>query len=92
MRRCSPRRRSTVRCSRPRRRKSASTWPKFQKALDTHTHQAAVDADAAAAGAAQITGTPAFLINDYSLSGAQPLPKFRRLIDRALSDKAQKKP
>lgn len=66
--------------------------PRFRKALDLHAHRAVVEADAAAAAAAQITGTPAFLINDYSLSGAQPLAKFRRLIDRALADKAQNKP
>ena len=33
-----------------------------------------------------ITGTPAFLINGYFISGAQPYPKFKKLIDRALSE------
>ena len=60
---------------------------KFRAALDGHVHAAAVDADASAARDAKITATPAFLVNDYFLSGAQPLPKFRRLVDRALADK-----
>lgn len=64
---------------------------KFNAALDTHVHKAAVDADASAAAAAHITGTPTILIDEYLLSGAQPLAKFRRLIDRALADKAPKK-
>ena len=33
-----------------------------------------------------ISGTPAFLINSYYLSGAQPLPKFKKLIDKALAE------
>ncbi len=65
---------------------------RFRSALDTHLHKPAVDADASAAGAAQITGTPTFLVNDYVLSGQQPLAKFRRLIDRALADKRPKTP
>ena len=33
-----------------------------------------------------ISGTPAFLINGYYISGAQPYAKFKKLIDRALSE------
>ena len=59
---------------------------KFKNALDNSTHKAEIDADTAAGKAAGVTGTPAFFINGYSLSGAQPYPKFRKLIEKALSE------
>lgn len=63
---------------------------RFKAALDQHIHQAKVQEDIEAANKAGISGTPAFVINDYYLSGAQPIGEFRKLIKRALSDK--KKP
>lgn len=63
---------------------------RFKAALDQHIHQAKVQEDIEAANQAGINGTPAFLINDYYLSGAQPSAAFRKLIKLALSDK--KKP
>jgi protein-disulfide isomerase len=62
---------------------------KFGKALDDRTHQAAIEADKKAASDAGISGTPAFTIGPYYLSGAQPLPKFKKLVDRVLSEPAQ---
>jgi protein-disulfide isomerase len=59
---------------------------RFKAALDNHVHRAKVREDLDAASKAGITGTPAFVINDYYLSGAQPTPAFRRVIKRALSD------
>jgi protein-disulfide isomerase len=59
---------------------------RFKTALDTSAHKAAIDADVKAAEAAGIQGTPATVINGYFLSGAQPLPKFKAAIDKALSD------
>ena len=59
---------------------------KFKSALDNNTHKAAVDADSKMADDAGISGTPAFVINGYFLSGAQPFPKFKKLIDRALAE------
>jgi len=59
---------------------------KFKNALDNSTHKAEIDADAAAGKAAGVTGTPAFFINGYFISGAQPYPKFRKLIEKALSE------
>ena len=56
------------------------------RALDSQTHKTVIDADDRAGTDIGITGTPAFLINGYYLSGAQPLPKFRKLIDRALAE------
>ncbi|HEU4412676.1 MAG TPA: thioredoxin domain-containing protein [Polyangiaceae bacterium] len=59
---------------------------KFRQALDERTHKAAVEADSKLADDADLGGTPAFVINGYFLGGAQPLPKFKKLIDRALAD------
>jgi protein-disulfide isomerase len=59
---------------------------KFKKALDEHTHKAAVDADSKVADDAGISGTPAFVINGYFISGAQPFGKFKKAIDRALAE------
>ncbi len=63
---------------------------KFKNALDNSTHKAEIDADTAAGKAAGVSGTPAFFINGYSLSGAQPYPKFRKLIEKALQEAGQK--
>jgi protein-disulfide isomerase len=63
---------------------------RFQAALDNHTHQAKVQEDSEAASKLGINGTPAFLINDFYVSGAQPLSVFRRTVKRALSER--KKP
>jgi protein-disulfide isomerase len=59
---------------------------KFKSALDNNAHKAQVDADSKIADDAGISGTPAFVINGYFLSGAQPFPKFKKLIDRALAE------
>ena len=59
---------------------------KFKAALDDHRHKAAVDADDKAGTEIGISGTPAFLINGYYISGAQPFPKFKKLIDKALAE------
>jgi protein-disulfide isomerase len=61
---------------------------KWAAALDGHTHKAEIEADQKAADDAKITGTPTFAINGYVISGAQPYAKFRRVIDRALADRA----
>ncbi len=66
---------------------------KFGRALDTGANASSVDSDAKSATDAGVTGTPSFLIGTgnatgtwtaYYLSGAQPLPKFRKLIELAL--------
>ncbi|MCC6215827.1 MAG: thioredoxin domain-containing protein [Polyangiaceae bacterium] len=59
---------------------------KFKNALDTRKHKAKVDADAALAQKVGITGTPASVVNGYYLSGAQPIDKFRRIVDRAMKE------
>jgi protein-disulfide isomerase len=62
---------------------------KFNAALDARTHKAFVESDAEAASRAGITGTPGFMINGYFLSGAQPMAKFRRVIDQALRESSR---
>jgi protein-disulfide isomerase len=59
---------------------------KFKTAMDNHVHKAAVDADDKAGTEVGISGTPAFLVNGYYVSGAQPFPKFKKLIDRAMNE------
>jgi protein-disulfide isomerase len=59
---------------------------KFKAALDTRKHKAKVDADAEVGNKAGIGGTPAFVINGYFLSGAQPAAAFKKLVNRALKD------
>jgi protein-disulfide isomerase len=56
------------------------------KAIDTAKHDAVVGADVKLAGDHDINGTPTFVINGYVLEGAQPYRRFRRIIDRALSE------
>jgi len=62
---------------------------RFARALDTHVHRAAIEADAKRARDAGVTGTPAFFIGPYFVSGAAPYPKFRRRVDLALSRAAR---
>ncbi|MBN8616578.1 MAG: thioredoxin domain-containing protein [Deltaproteobacteria bacterium] len=56
------------------------------RALDQHTHTAAVqaDMDAVRTAGAQI-GTPSFFINGRLLQGAQPFEAFQRVIDEELA-------
>jgi protein-disulfide isomerase len=69
--------------------KHGADMTRLRQAIDTHEHRAKVQADADAASKAGINGTPTFLIDDYILSGAQPLPAFRRLVKQALKDRAK---
>jgi protein-disulfide isomerase len=59
---------------------------KFKSALDTESHKAEIEADKKAANDAGIGGTPAFVINGYFINGAQPYPKFKKAIERALAE------
>lgn len=59
---------------------------KFKAALDKEAHKAVIEADVNVAKQADIQGTPAFVINGYFLSGAQPYPAFKRIVQRALKD------
>lgn len=59
---------------------------RFKSALDTHKHKARVDGDMAAGKKAGVTGTPAFTVNGYFLSGAQPFSAFDKLVKLALKE------
>ena len=59
---------------------------KFKAALDSHKHKAKVDADAKVGNDGGVSGTPAFVINGYFVSGAQPAPAFKKIINRALRE------
>jgi protein-disulfide isomerase len=59
---------------------------KFKAALDSSPHKAKIDADNKIGNDAGINGTPAFVINGYYLSGAQPDAAFKKLITRALKE------
>ncbi|AKT37569.1 DsbA family protein [Chondromyces crocatus] len=61
--------------------------PRFRAALDAGTHDAAIALDQQLAEQLHLSGTPAFAINDYYLSGAQPLAAFKKRIDKALGPK-----
>ena len=54
---------------------------KFKAALDNHTHQTKIKADQDLGQKMGAGGTPAFFINGRFLSGAQPLPRFKEVID-----------
>jgi protein-disulfide isomerase len=59
---------------------------KFKAALDSHKHKATVDADNKVGSDGGVSGTPAFVINGYFVSGAQPAPAFKKVINRALRE------
>jgi protein-disulfide isomerase len=60
----------------------------FKKDVASAEVQAKVDADSAQASKLGVTGTPAFFINGRFLSGAQPFPSFKRIIDEELKKKS----
>ncbi len=59
---------------------------KFKAAMDQGTHKAKVEADKADAEKAGVRGTPGFTVNGYFVSGAQPFPAFKKVIDLALKE------
>jgi protein-disulfide isomerase len=63
---------------------------KFRAALDNNTHTKLVEADAAIASKAGISGTPASVVNGYFLSGAQPISAFEKMIKQVEADLKKK--
>jgi protein-disulfide isomerase len=57
---------------------------KLKAALDNHTHEAKIKADQELGGKLGARGTPAFFINGRFLSGAQPIDRFKEVIDDEL--------
>ncbi len=60
---------------------------KFDKCLDSGEKAAVVDAHRKAGEKVGVTGTPAFFINGYQLTGAQPFDEFKTIIDQELARK-----
>lgn len=58
---------------------------KFDSCLATGVHKAAVQRDLDEGNRLGITGTPAFFVNGRTLTGAQPLEAFTRLIEQELA-------
>ena len=58
---------------------------KFDSCLAAGTHKAAVQQDLDEGIRLGITGTPAFFVNGRTLTGAQPLEAFTKLIDQELA-------
>lgn len=60
---------------------------KFDACLDKGEKAAVVEANRKAGEKAGVQGTPAFFVNGYVLSGAQPFEEFKSLIDAELARK-----
>ena len=59
----------------------------FEKCFTTQKYGPQIDKDIAEASTFGVNGTPAFFINGYALSGAQPVENFEELIRKALAEK-----
>src|SRR5262249_12687922 len=58
---------------------------RFRKGLDEAIHRDAIEHEfEAARDKLDVNGTPTFFINGKRMSGAQPVERFREIIDRAL--------
>jgi protein-disulfide isomerase len=60
---------------------------RFRQALNEHEHEAEIAADEAIADKAEISGTPACVINGIYISGAQPVGSFKQAVRAALTKK-----
>jgi protein-disulfide isomerase len=58
---------------------------KFKRDVKSPQVAKRIAADTAQASKLGVTGTPAFFINGRFLSGAQPFPSFKRVIDEELA-------
>lgn len=58
---------------------------RVRKAISTKKHGSVIADDQRLATEVTATGTPTFFINGHKLTGAQPLEKFKTLIDRELA-------
>ncbi len=56
----------------------------FDDCIKSGKADTAIQADLAAGAKDGVQGTPAFFVNDWSVSGAQPFSEFQKTIDKAL--------
>jgi protein-disulfide isomerase len=61
--------------------------PRFEKALKNDGHEEAIAADEGLARSLGISGTPAFVVGDYLITGARPLAQFLRVANLVLAEK-----
>ncbi len=59
----------------------------FKKDVTSAEVKQRIDADTADARKVGATGTPAFFVNGYFLSGAKPFEAFKEIIDKELAGK-----
>ena len=59
---------------------------KFNKDRNSEEIAKQIKDDQAQAAKNKLTGTPMFIVNGVVVRGAQPLPYFRMVIDRLLSE------
>src|SRR5215470_3134239 len=64
---------------------------KFEECVTAQKFKDAVDKDIQAGEEAGVSGTPAFFINGRMIDGAQPLEKFKEIIDEELASGAAAK-
>jgi protein-disulfide isomerase len=62
---------------------------RFRAELDAGRHRAQIEADARAAVALGVVGTPAFFVNGRALPGNQPLKAFADVVDEELARAAR---
>jgi protein-disulfide isomerase len=60
---------------------------KFKRDLSSKAVKTRIDEDLVMASTLGVTGTPSFFVNGRFLSGAQPFPAFKNLIDSELAKK-----
>jgi len=60
---------------------------KFEECVASKKHKDAIDKDLKAGEEAGVSGTPAFFINGRMIDGAQPVEKFKEIIDEELAAK-----
>ena len=65
-------------------RQSSLDVGRYQRAMDTHVHQAGIEEDQRLATQLGATGTPSFFINGRNLRGAQPVTAFQAVIDEEM--------
>lgn len=56
----------------------------FKSCLDSENNKKKVDEDMTAGNKVQVDGTPAFFVNGYRITGAQPFSEFERVIEDEL--------
>ncbi len=61
---------------------------RLERALDEHTHRAAIQAESDAAEKAGVTATPTVSVGGYVARGTQTVGQLRRMVKRALAEVA----